>query len=192
MANLALDTFANEAGISGSKPLAERPVGGPLLADLQKGDTLIVAKLDRAFRNAADALVTAEALKARKVDLIIADMGSKPVTQNGVSRMFFGMLALVAEFERDRMRERVADGRSAKRQAGGHLGGSAPFGYRKMGAGRAARLEPDPDQQAALATIREMGLKGMASRTIAAAVRDRHGLAVSHVTVRSALTRSAH
>ena len=74
--------------MSGSKPLAERPEGGPLLARLGKGDVLIVAKLDRAFRNAADALATAERLKARKVDLIVADMGSEPVTQNGVSRMF--------------------------------------------------------------------------------------------------------
>jgi DNA invertase Pin-like site-specific DNA recombinase len=33
-----------------------------LLARLIKGDVLIVAKLDRAFRNAADALATAERL----------------------------------------------------------------------------------------------------------------------------------
>lgn len=187
---LTVDTFFNEPGVSGSKPLAQRPVGGPMFAELQRGDTLIVAKLDRAFRNAADALVTAETLKARKVDLIIADMGSEPVTQNGVSRMFFGMLALVAEFERDRMRERATEGRTAKRQAGGHIGGAAPFGYRKEGVGRTARLEPDPEQQAALATVRELGKLGVASRTIAAAVRDRHGLAVSHVTVRAALTRN--
>ena len=62
------------------------PIGGPLLARLGKGDTLIIAKLDRGFRNAADALATAEMLKARKVDLVVADMGSEPVTQNGVSR----------------------------------------------------------------------------------------------------------
>ena len=122
-----MDALIEEPGVSGTKPLAARPEGGPLLARLQKGDALIVAKLDRAFRNAADALATAEQLKARKVDLIVADMGSEPVTQNGVSRMF-GMLALVAEFERERTRERLADGRGAKRAVGGHIGGSAPFG----------------------------------------------------------------
>lgn len=188
---LTVEAFTEDAGVSGSQPLAQRPEGGPLLARLAKGDTLVIARLDRGFRNAADALATAEALKARKVDLIVADMGSEPVTQNGVSRMFFGMLALVAQFERDRMQERLTDGRTAKRQAGGHIGGTAPFGYRKMGAGRAARLEPDPEQQSALATIHEMGAQGVASRAIAAAVRDRHGLAVSHVTVRAALARNA-
>ena len=123
LSGLTLDALIEEPGVSGTKPLAARPEGGPLLARLQKGDALIVAKLDRAFRNAADALATAEQLKARKVDLIVADMGSEPVTQNGVSRMFFGMLALVAEFERERTRERLADGRGAKRAAGGHIDG---------------------------------------------------------------------
>jgi putative DNA-invertase from lambdoid prophage Rac len=189
LAGVALDEFIEEPGVSGSKPLADRPEGGPLLARLGKGDVLIVAKLDRAFRNAADALATAERLKARKVDLIVADMGSEPVTQNGVSRMFFGMLALVAEFERERIRERSAEGRAAKRRNGGHIGGSAPFGFRKVGTGRAARLEPDPVQQAALAEMRALAAKGLASRAIAAAVQERHGLAVSHVTVRAALAR---
>lgn len=186
---LVVNEFVDELGVSGGRSLAERPAGGPLFERLQRGDTLITAKLDRAFRNAEDALATARALKDRKVDLIIADMGSEPVTQNGVSRMFFGMLALVAEFERERLRERVADGREAKRRGGGHIGGTAPFGYLKHGTGRAARLEPDPAQQEALATIRKMAAEGVASRSIAAAVRDQHGLAVSHVTVRNVLAR---
>jgi site-specific DNA recombinase len=189
MACLTVDEFVEEPGVSGSKPLAERPEGGALLARLVKGDVLIVAKLDRAFRNAADALATAERLKAAKIDLIVADMGSEPVTQNGVSRMFFGMLALVAEFERERIRERLADGRLAKRDAGGHIGGSAPFGFKKIGMGRTARLEPDPAQQAALVDMRKLAAEGLASRAIAAAVQERHGLAVSHVTVRAALAR---
>jgi DNA invertase Pin-like site-specific DNA recombinase len=191
LAGLTLDVLIEEPGVSGGKPLADRPEGGPLLARLGKGDVLIVAKLDRAFRNAADALATAERLKARKVDLIVTDMGSEPVTQNGVSRMFFGMLALVAEFERERIRERSAEGRAAKRQSGGHIGGSAPFGYHKIGAGRVARLEPDPAQQAALSDIRKLAADGLASRAIAAAVQQRHGLAVSHVTVRRVLARGA-
>lgn len=191
LAGLKLDEIVEEPGVSGSAPLANRPAGGPLLARLQARDCLIVAKLDRAFRNAADALATAEQLKARKIDLIIADMGTEPVTQNGVSRMFFGMLALVAEFERDRIRERLTDGRSAKRASGGHIGGVAPFGYRKIGAGRAARLEEDPLQQGAIATMRELMAQGMASRAISAAVQARHGIAVSHVTVRQVLKREA-
>jgi DNA invertase Pin-like site-specific DNA recombinase len=189
LSGLAVDAFIEEPGVSGSKPLVDRPGGGPLLAPLGKGDVLIVAKLDRAFRNPADALATAERLRARKVDMIAADMGSEPVTQNGLSRIFFGMLALVAEFERDRIKERSPEGRVAKRRLGGHIGGSAPFGFRKVGAGRAARLEPEPTQQAALPEMRALAAAGLASRVIAAAVQERHGIAVSHVTVQAALTR---
>jgi DNA invertase Pin-like site-specific DNA recombinase len=192
LSGVSVDQFIEEPGVSGSLPMAARPEGGPLLDRLAKGDVLICAKLDRAFRNAADALATAERLKARKVDLIVADMGSEPVTQNGVSRMFFGMLALVAEFERDRIKERSAEGRTAKRRDGGHIGGSAPFGFRKIGAGRAARLEPDPTQQAPLADMRRLAAEGLASRAIAAAVQERHGIAVSHVTVRAVLARQSN
>src|SRR4249920_1106859 len=93
LAGVKVDEIVEEAGVSGGKPLADRPEGGRLLGRLVKGDMLIVPKLDRAFRNAADALATAERLKARKIDLVVADMGSESVTQNCVSRMFFGMLA---------------------------------------------------------------------------------------------------
>src|SRR3954454_4291154 len=134
---------------------------------------------------------TAEQLKARKVDLIVADMGSEPVTQNGVSRMFFGMLALVAEFERERTRERLAEGRGAKRAAGGHIGGSAPFGYHKVGAGRSARLQPVPEQQDAILTMRRLAAEDASLRAIAEEVRQRHGFVVSHLAVRTALRRPA-
>jgi len=189
LGGLAVERVVEEPGVSGGTALGERPGGRELLAALRPGDTVIVAKLDRAFRNAADALAMAETWKRRGVDLIVADMGTEPVTQNGVSRMFFGMLALVAEFERERIKERSAEGRAAKRRAGGHIGGAAPFGYRKLGAGRAARLEPDPAQQVAIRTMRELAAAGLASRVIAAAVRERHGIAVSHVTVQSVLAR---
>ena len=105
--------------------------------------------------------------------------------------MFFGMLALVAQFERERIAERTAEGRVAKRKAGGHIGGTAPFGFRKVGEGRAARLEPVPEQQAALSTMRLLSTEGTASRAIAAEIQVRYGLKVSHVTVIKALAREA-
>lgn len=187
LAGRKIDEIIVEPGVSGALPLAKRPAGSSLVARLCRGDTVIVSKLDRAFRNAADALAMAETWKTQSVDLILADMGPDPVTQNGASRMFFGMLALVAEFERERIAERLTDGRHAKRAAGGHIGGYAPFGYRKVGAGRAAVLEPVPEQQEALATMRAMRAEGASLRTIAAAVLERHGFKVSHLAVRHAV-----
>jgi putative DNA-invertase from lambdoid prophage Rac len=45
-----------ERGVSGSKPLSDRPQGGALLAAMQPGDTIITPKLDRMFRSTLDAL----------------------------------------------------------------------------------------------------------------------------------------
>jgi DNA invertase Pin-like site-specific DNA recombinase len=136
-------TFTDE-GISGSIPLNERPAGKEMLATAAKGDVIVASKMDRLFRSASDALNTAEALKMRGVDLILVDMGTSPVTENGTAKMFFGMLALVAEFERGRIAERMEDGRRGKRARGGHIGGIAPYGYKVVGEKRAAKLEPEP------------------------------------------------
>ncbi len=111
-------------------------------------------------------------------------MGPDPVTDNGVAKLFFGMLALVAEFERERILERTKDGRRAKAARGGHVGGSAPFGYRVNGSGKDASLVEVPAQQAAVITIRELLGQGHSLRRIAAAVEAAHGLLVSHEAIR--------
>lgn len=136
-----------DRGISGSIPLGLRPAGAELLAAAQKGDTICAAKLDRLFRSASDALQTADLLKDRGVDLILIDMGSDPVTGNGTAKLFFGMLSLVAEFERDRINERTRDGRRVKREAGGHTGGHAPYGFATEGKGKTARLVPNETER---------------------------------------------
>jgi DNA invertase Pin-like site-specific DNA recombinase len=186
MRGVELTQLFTEAGISGSVPLEGRPAGRVLLAALRPGDTLIVSKLDRAFRNAADALTRADAWRRAGVHLIVADMGADPVTGKGVAKMFFGMLALVAEFERDRILERTHEGRRTKAARGGHIGGSAPFGYRVAGSGREARLVEVPEQQSAIKMIRSM--RGRASlRQIAEQVRRTHGVRISHEGVRQVL-----
>jgi len=56
MLGLKLDEIFVERGVSGSKPLRDRPEGARLLATLKEGDVLITPKLDRMFRSALDAL----------------------------------------------------------------------------------------------------------------------------------------
>ncbi|WP_262416253.1 recombinase family protein, partial [Pseudomonas fluorescens] len=106
-----VDEFFVEGGVSGSVPLADRPEGLRLLAALQAGDIVITARLDRAFRSAADALGTLEQLKEDKIGLHMIDLGGD-VTGNGISKLVFTILSAVAENVRDGIRERV---REAKR-----------------------------------------------------------------------------
>ena len=179
-----VDRVFTDPGISGSVSLDKRPAGKELLATLRKGDTLIVAKLDRAFRNATDALTRADEFKTKGVKLILADIGTDPVTENGTGRMFFGMLALMAEFERDRILERTNDGRQAKKRAGGFIGGTAPFGYTVDGQGKGAVLIPVPEQAKALADIHQMREAGSSLRAIAKHITEFHGFPISHEAVR--------
>ena len=185
----AVEHVFAEPGVSGSIPLERRPSGRTLCDRLTNGDVLIVAKLDRAFRSAADALARADAWRQAGVQLVVADMGSDPVTGNGVAKMFFGMLALVAEFERERLLERTRDGKRSKRARGGHIGGRAPFGYRVEGTGKESLLLPVQDQQDALQTIRRLAGR-VSLRAIAATVEELHGVRISHEAVRRVLSPS--
>ena len=153
-------TFS-DAGVSGSIPLAERPAGRDMLAAAKPNDVIVATKMDRLFRSAADALVTADELKRKGIDLILTDISTDPITGNGAGKLFFGIMANVAEFERERIAERMQDGKRAKKQHGGHIGGEAPYGYRKVGTGREARLEPDVEEQDIIRMV--------------AAIRERHG-----------------
>jgi DNA invertase Pin-like site-specific DNA recombinase len=170
-----------ERGVSASKPLADRPEGAALLAILKPGDTIVTPKLDRMFRSALDALDVLGKLKAKCISLHMVDLGGD-VTTNGVSRLVFTILSAFAEAERDRTRERVAEIKADQKARGKFLGGYAPFGWRREG----DSVVPIPEQQAAIARMRELRAAGHSLR----AIRDRmaqEGVRVSHVAVSHAL-----
>ena len=149
-----------DKGVSGSTPLSCRPQGKEMLEAAQPGDTICASKMDRLFRSAIDALATAEDLKKRGVDLVLLDIGSDPVTGNGVGKMFFGIMACVAEFERARINERTEEGRRGKRARRGFMGGGVPIGFKVQGKGRDAHLEEDECEQAAIAKAKELAEGG--------------------------------
>ena len=76
---------------------------------------------------------------------------------------------------------------AAKRKAGGHLGGSAKFGYAIQGTGQAATLVAKPEEQAALAYAKEMRATGISFRAISNILKTSHGVIVSHEAIRRAL-----
>jgi len=165
-------TYTDE-GISGTIPLNRRPAGKEMLEAAKQGDVIVASKMDRLFRSASDALNTAEALKERGVDLVLVDMGTNPVTENGTAKMFFGMLALVAEFERGRIAERMSDGREGKRRRNGHLGGVAPYGYRVVGSKRDSKLVPIPAEQPVVDEVLELSKNKMSSWKIMKQLNDK-------------------
>jgi site-specific DNA recombinase len=129
-----------DAGVSGSVPLYDRPGGRTLVDALNPNDCVIASKMDRIFRSGVDALATVERFKKQKIGLILCDIGIEPVADSPVATMFFSMLAAFAQFERERICERIAEGKKAKAAKGGLAGGPVPFGFTKVGEGPKAIL----------------------------------------------------
>jgi DNA invertase Pin-like site-specific DNA recombinase len=179
---LGLTEVVTEPGVSGSVAFAKRPASGALMGRLVAGDTLIVSKLDRAFRDAEDALATSRELHERGVRLIVADIGVEPVTENGTGKLFFTLLSAFAEFERQKIRERTEDGRRAKKAKGGYIGGRAGFGYRIEGSGDASKVVPYDEEQEQVRWILERHAAGESSRRISEGLSER-GFRLSHVAV---------
>jgi len=148
--------FYRDLGVSGTIPLAQRAAGAKLLKEVESGDVVVASKLDRMFRSAEDALVTARKFKERGVALILLNLGTEPVTGEGLSKVFFGMLALFAELEREMIAGRMNEGRRSKLLKGGFPGGKAPYGWSVEGKGRQAVLVPRADEQAILLEVREL------------------------------------
>lgn len=106
--------------VSGATPAARRPILAGLLADLRQGDTLAVARLDRLGRDPADVLALLRDLDARGVGVRLLDMGTDTASPAG--RLVVGVLAAVAGWERDVLRERTKAGLVAARRRGARIG----------------------------------------------------------------------
>jgi putative DNA-invertase from lambdoid prophage Rac len=111
----------NAETISGTVPAMARPVFATVVSKLEKGDVLVVAKLDRLGRNAADIDCTVEMLNQMGVRVVVLDLPIIEVTSAAgdlVRRMF----AAFAQFERDQLVERTHAGLARARAEGKTLG----------------------------------------------------------------------
>jgi DNA invertase Pin-like site-specific DNA recombinase len=106
-----------------SGTLARRPKLDDALGYLRPGDTLVITKLDRLGRSVKNLKEISDDLQARGVSLKALSQGIDTGTPGG--RLFFHMLAAIAEFERDLISERTRDGLAAAR-ARGRKGGRKP------------------------------------------------------------------
>lgn len=89
---------------------AERKEFKRLLDTLQQGDTLAVTKLDRFARTAQDGISIIRDLMNRGIRVNILNMGIVEDTPSG--RLMLTILAGFAEFERDMIVERLAEGKA--------------------------------------------------------------------------------
>lgn len=108
--------------ISGSKPAMQRDGFKTLLTKLEEGDRVIVTKLDRLGRDSIDVQTTLKYLsEVKKVEVhCLALKGFDLGT--AIGGMVMQVLAAVAQFERDLIRERTKAGVSRAKAEGKTLG----------------------------------------------------------------------
>lgn len=94
----------------------DRPKLLKILGKIQKGDTLMVTKLDRFSRSAAEGVALIQELHEKGIVIEILNMGRADNTPMG--KLMVTMLLAFAEFEHDQIIERLATGKAVARSHG--------------------------------------------------------------------------
>ncbi|TNC49643.1 recombinase family protein [Rubellimicrobium rubrum] len=96
-----------------------RPGLAACLKALQPGNTLVVWKLDRLGRDLKHLVTTVDDLRTRGVGFrVLTGAGAQIDTTTANGRLFFGVFAAFAEFERELIAERTRAGLAAARARG--------------------------------------------------------------------------
>lgn len=186
-----------DEGLSGT--IKDRPALMSALSDVSEGDVLVVYSLSRLARSTKQTIEIADDLQKKGVDLV--SLSEKIDTTTAAGKMVFRLLAVLSEFERDQISERVQlamDHKKNQNEVVGHV----PFGYSALedenrikslpggGIKKVKVLVSHPEEQGVLRQILEMRKRGMSFRSIASGlsdlgVKNRTGKPFNHVTIKT-------
>jgi putative DNA-invertase from lambdoid prophage Rac len=152
-----------EESISGSVAAKLRAGFVKLTERLERGDVLIVTKLDRLGRNAMDVRATVEELASSGIRVHCLALGGVDLT-SPAGKMTMQVIAAVAEFERDLLIERTQSGIMRAKAAGKQFGRPPALNLEK----RAAVIEGLNTG----ASVTEMARKFKTTRQTIMRVRD--------------------
>jgi len=99
----------------------ERPLFQKVVEELQKGDTLVVTKLDRLARNTVEGIEIVQRLFEKDVSVHVLNVGLLENTSMG--KFFLTTLLAVAEMERNTILERTQAGKEIARTKDGYKEG---------------------------------------------------------------------
>ena len=139
-----------DAGKSG-KSIEGRLQFNQMMEDVKSGKDnvsyVLVFKLSRFGRNAADVLSTLQVMQDFGVNLICVEDGIDSSKDAG--KLMISVLSAVAEIERENIRVQTMEGRIQKAREGKWNGGFAPYGYKLVN----GNLEINEEEAVAIRTI---------------------------------------
>lgn len=154
-----------DAGKSG-KTIEGRIAFNQMMEDIKTGKDevsfVLVFKLSRFGRNAADVLASLQVMQDFGVNLICVEDGIDSSKDAG--KLMISVLSAVAEIERENIRIQTMEGRIQKAREGKWNGGFAPYGYKLVG----GKLEINEEEAEAIRVIfdqyvnTDMGSNGIA------------------------------
>ena len=162
-----------DAGKSG-KSIEGRASFCRMMDDIKAGKDgisyVLVFKLSRFGRNAADVLSTLQIMQDFGVNLICVEDGIDSSKDAG--KLMISVLSAVAEIERENIRVQTMEGRIQKAREGRWNGGFAPYGYRLVD----GRLEINEEEAPAIRTIFDQHVNTNIGTTGLAKYLENHGI----------------
>lgn len=190
--NREVDQFFVDAGVSGTVPITNRPASRELTDVMDEHDIVISTRLDRLSRTTTDLLHMIPIFEQSGVTYYLCEQfGEMPVvypklkTKNSLETRFnmeamanqimIMVLSAVAEIEHGSTVDKFKEGKLAWAPKGYSVGGSAPYGFRKVEekvksgnrVKRRSKLVEIPEEQVILDFIFKLRAKKLGARRIA-------------------------